>query len=193
MNRFLAVAAAAALLALAVPARAAEKLKINYAFDVADEKAEGGVRRVHADHRFRSGDHFRVVFHGDPATYVYLFARGANDNDYVTLFPREGFRPLNPIKEGTRVTVPGGDTWLHMDEVKGEETFLVVVSTVAIPALDTAGEKVARTKLDSTLGTVERQFAPESTSRERDDHWQSVTAKGPKEMAVVLRLSLRHE
>lgn len=165
------------------------EVKVSYALEVEDG---GQAKRVGEDFRFRSGDRFRVLLRSRPATHVYLFHRGTGEEDHTVLFPSRGSSVINPIKEGTDVPVPDRG-WMEMDSEPGDESLLLVASTVPVSSLDFRDSTVPREELEGAVARVERQFQAEATARSKDGDWSVFTATGGKELAAVVRLTLRHE
>ena len=170
----------------------ASEITMAYAIELGEE---GGTRKVGEDFRFRSGDRFRLLFRPGFSAYLYIFNQGRGEERYTVLFPNPHDELINPIRANSEVAIPGQeDVWMRLDEQSGDEELIVVASTIALPSLEFRADEVDGEEFEKNLAQVERQFKPESSRRLEDENWVKLFAGGSqKEMAVVVRLFLRHE
>ena len=187
------VPAAVAVLGLSAPPVHAEN------FEYAIELATGrdGAQRVDADHIFRSGDRFRVVFDSDFDAFVYLFARGSGESEYTRLFPHGGFEASNLVRPNFDVYVPDGGGWLALDERAGVERLVLVVSDRPQRDLEESGEAVKLDRLDYTLSQLHRTRSRNGTVRSTKLQRQRSTRLNFKgftkgSLVHVARMALTH-
>jgi hypothetical protein len=177
--------------AKAQPVDRSEELQIAYAIEV---ETDGKPKRVREDETFRSGDGFRFIFKPDFKAYVYVLNRGPHEKAYQILFPNSKISIDNPIEPKKEVAIPGGETWLRMDNRKGDEDLVLIASNVQLPDFNTTEKTIDRDTFDERIAHVERRYRPKSSRRFGDGDWVKVFAAGAKQdVAMVLRVPLRHE
>jgi hypothetical protein len=147
---------------------------------------------VKEDHKFHSGDRFRLLFRPDFDAHIYVVNRGRGQSTYQTIFPRR------LVEIGTEVRVPGADIggdqgWMRMDAQAGNENLILIAATVPLDELDGMSQEMDREEFEARLATVERKYRPTSSRRFEDKDWVKVfAARGRGEMAIILRLPLEH-
>ena len=144
------------------------------------------------DFRFKSGDRFRLRFRPGFAAYIYVVDRGNHEGTYHVLFPTSADRGRNPLAKGTAAVVPGEAEWLKMDQTAGDEYLQLIASTVELPELAT-GTEIGRDQFDAQMAEIERRYQPTSSRRFRDGDWTKFFAARDGDLALVVRMALRHE
>lgn len=170
------------------PAPGVGVLEFSYGLELEDRD---GPRRVTEDFAFRSGDRFRFALEADFPAYAYLFNRGAGEEEYTRLFPPDpSDRPL-PAGE---VTAPPGDAWYRMDTEAGIEQMVLVVATAPLAELDVRDDDLAAAAFEQQLGALEQAYRPAGFRRNRvGERVELVAEQGDGEVAMVVRIPLRHE
>ena len=152
----------------------------------------GSSQRVRESHPFRSHDGFRLLIRPGFPAYLYLLNRGARGSRFRLLFPSEAVTLRNPLPAGQQATVPNDPKWMRMDQNPGEENFIIVASTIALPELNRS-PYFDRDHLEGTLADIERRYRPQSSRRFEDGDWVKIfAADGGKDIALVLRIPLKH-
>jgi hypothetical protein len=161
-----------------------------YAIEV---QRPGGPQLVKEDYSFRSGDGFRLRLKPGFNAYVYVLNRGNREKGFKLLFPSLLVRARNPIASGGEAVIPDDpQKWMRMDEVAGEENFILVASMSPLPDLEDP-QRTSANEVDQTLTSIEREYRPQSSRRFEDGDWVKVlAADGGKDIAMVLRIPLRH-
>lgn len=172
------------------PLRTTEEKTFLYAIEL---QRPGAPQLVKEDHSFRSGDGFRVRLKPGFSAYVYVLNRGNRENRYKLLFPSSMVRARNPIASGAEAVIPDDpQKWMRMDQVAGEENFILVASMVPLPDMEDP-QRLGVDQVDQTLAGIEREYRPQSSRRFEDGDWVKVlAADGGKDIALVLRIPLRH-
>lgn len=173
---------------------AAAEYSFEYGVELEDERADGGMRPVGRDFRFRSGDGFRFAFRADFDAYVYMFNRSDGAETYAALVPGARSRVNNPILAGDSVLLPGEPQWLRFDRERGWEHFVMVVSLTPQAAFEAVGASIRRDEFERVLARIESLQAPASRSSVTEDDWtREFFSAGAQDMAVAVRLPLAHD
>jgi hypothetical protein len=89
-----------------------------------------------------SGDRFKIVVRTNCDCYLYIIAiDGSAWADPV--FPRKDSQTQNPVKIDQEYAFPEGPNWYTLDQIKGIETFYVVVSANSRTDLDKSMTQLA--------------------------------------------------
>ena len=147
---------------------------------------------VSEDFAFKSGDRFRLRFRPGFKAYIYVANRGANEANYKILFPLPDDHSRNPLAKGQEVALPGDSEWMRFDESPGNEYFVLIASTAALPDIEKAGEEIPRDTFEAHLAKIERIYRPDSSRYFRDANWTKLFAARDGELAIVVRLALAH-
>lgn len=153
----------------------------------------GGSKRVRENYLFRSGDGFRVLFKPGFTTYIYLFNRGPRGGRFQRLFPSKFVKLSNPVRSGEDAAIPDDPKiWMRLDQHAGEENFIIVASTIALPELE-GSPSIAPDRPEYALANTQRRYAPQSSRRFEDGDWVKIfAADGGKDVALILRVPLKH-
>jgi len=172
------------------PLQPAGEKTFSYAIEL---QRSGAPQLVKEDYGFHSGDGFRVRFKPGFSSYIYVLNRGNREKSYKLLFPSALVRARNPIASGNEAMIPDDpQKWMRMDEVAGEENFILVASMAPLPDLEDP-QRLSVDQVDQALAGIERQYRPQSSRRFADQDWVKVlAADGGKDIALVLRIPLRH-
>jgi hypothetical protein len=152
----------------------------------------GKAVRVPETFQFQSGEKFRLRFRPGFPAYIYVANRGKGENSYSVLFPLPAERSRNPLPAGTAVGVPNDTEWLRFDKVPGNEYFVLIASSVALPDLEKAGAQIGLDTFEAQLANIERQYQPTSSRRFQDGDWTKFFAAREGDIAIVVRLPLQH-
>lgn len=173
------------------PAPGMEVLEFSYGLELEDRD---GPRPVTEDFPFRSGDRFRFTLEAKFPAYAYLFNRGAGEGSYTRLFPPDpsGGNPRRlPAGE---VMAPPGDAWYRMDTEAGVEQMVLVVATAPLAELDVWDDDLEAAAFEQQLGALEQAYRPLGFRRDRvGERVELVAEQGDDEVAMVVRIPLRHE
>lgn len=152
-----------------------------------------GSRRVREDHTFRSRDGFRIWFKAGFPAHVYLLNRGQRESRFRLLFPSPAVSLRNPLRSGEEVVIPNDPkTWMRMDRNSGEENFVIVAATIALVELEKS-RGMGRDEVEGILADIQRRYGTQTSRRFEDGDWVKIfAADGGKEMALVLRIPLKH-
>jgi hypothetical protein len=166
------------------------EITLSYAFELQGENQT--VSLVAADHVFRSGDRFRVVFKADFNAHVYLFNQNPDDANVQVLYPVAAKTATLQANAETRT--PGTEGWFRMDPKAGNEVLILVASPNPLPALERTGEAVRRREFDSWLAQTEEGGRPKSQRLFQNSAWCSLmTDASQKALVFVHRIPLRHD
>ncbi len=153
-----------------------------------EREDQGKLTPVSEDFDFKSGDHFRLSLEPGFPAYIYVANRGKGEDTYKMLFPLAGENSRNPLPKGKQVALPT----LRFDQTPGNEYFVLVASTVALPAFETGGSDIPREVFEASLAKVERSYRPDSSRRFHDGDKTKFFAARDGNLAIVVRLALAH-
>lgn len=174
---------------------AADRLRFEYAIEVAADRASDGVRRVQTDDLIlRNGDRFRVTFVSKFDAFVYLFARGDAEGSYTRLFPHEGIEASNLVRPNFEVRVPDQNGWMTLDDQPGMERLMLVISNRPQPDLEETGTEVGMDRLNRLVAQLYQGRSPGNVrvSRQKDG-WTTVTFQGrPQRILHVANMIITH-
>lgn len=171
------------------------ELDVEYRLVVDDERAEGGARAVASDHRFRSGDKFRLALRPGFEAHAYLYHRATGDRSYTRLFPQSRITVRNPLPADEETRLPDGDGRWNLDTKVGIEHLVLVVSGEPwdVEAVDSRG-RISLDALDRQLAELEMTRRPGSYSAAKEDSWTKLFFDGEEpDAAIVARIPMRHE
>lgn len=119
----------------------------------------GNEEVVRLDHRFRSGDEFRIEISSNREGWLYLLHR-QGDGDPRVLWPEQrngGVSDENRVRAGQSYVIPPNDV-IKFDKEAGTEFFyLAIMEERGVPRLTTQGVKEIATKKPKKSGLKEKK------------------------------------
>ncbi len=136
-------------------------LPIKYAIELT--RGSEKPRLVSDKFTFLSGDRMRLIVGPARACNVYVIHKGASGE--VSLLYPNPWSPSSRLKGGETVPIPGKSSF-RFDHRTGQEGLAIVFSLNAIPKLEEAAKKAARSQpLNPQEQSVASQLSAGSTSR----------------------------
>jgi hypothetical protein len=132
---------------------AAREWTASYSFELQEPS-----RSVDESHVFRSGDRFRIRLETDFAAYVYLFSRSGSEDRYTVVHPVTAGEEAPTPSQGSFWVPPDGE-WLELGETPTDELMVMVLATLAVPALSFDQPTVPGPGLEPALAGMERGAA----------------------------------
>ena len=170
------------------------ELQFDYAVAIEDEREAEGLRRVGRDFRFRSGDRFLLVFRPEFEAYAYLFHRPEGGRNYTRLFPHPRIGVENPLAGGRETRVPDGKLRWTLDEKRGMEQLVLVVSSAPWRVETDSGGRIGRDRFERRLAELELSRRPGSYSALEEDAWSKLFFDGgQRDAALVARIPMSHD
>ncbi len=111
----------------------------------AQVKAENGaLKAITQDTTLHTGDQLKMVLELEKPCFVYVVYHGPQ-GELQWLFPaaRQAFE--KDYRPGQRYDVPTGETWFHLNDQVGRETFYLLASAQRLPELEGLLEIYAKT------------------------------------------------
>ncbi len=169
---------------LTAKSTATETLTLSYGLELARGEE---FSPVGDDHRFASGDRFRVRLETDFEAWVYLFNRSEGEDVYAVVYPLSDRE--HSSRRGEILLPPGESGWLAMDETPGDEELILVIATDSCPAFATGQESVASAELEPELGRIAAELESVSWHRSVAGDRVHLKVAGSKErLTYVARL-----
>ena len=170
------------------------ELRFDYAVAIEDDREADGLRRVGRDFRFRSGDRFLLAFRPEFAAYAYLFHRSEGEQSYTLLFPHRRIGVPNPLPPNRESRVPDGKLRWTLDEDRGIEQLVLVVSSAPWTLEAGSGGRIGRDLFERRLAALEISRRPGSYSAVEEDGWTRLFFDGEKrDAALVTRIPMSHD
>jgi len=136
---------------------------VNYVYRA---KGMGDLKPIKKGDILQSGDHYKIIFSPDKASYVYIF-QVDSAGQVFQLFPLKGFKGAsldnrNPVKSGKTYILPAGDKAFILDKQAGLERIYFIASKERDTELESLYADVQKTR---GKGTVKDDGSAEKLKR----------------------------
>ena len=135
----------------------------------------------------QAGDKFKLILRTNCACFVYVVAIDGSGWGQG-IFPTKSAQAVNPVAADREYAFPEGANWFALDEVKGVETFYIVVSPNPRPDLEESIARVAgneRPKTRAVQRVETPAVIPSGFARTQSGHATVVRSEGGQSAKVT--------